>query len=82
VAATRSQIAQALLIQFELTYHKPVMMHEFSRSFGPGFASRAFHDAVLELGSRSVYPPWRAARCHSPRTELMGSATWKVKSRG
>src|SRR5262249_17134695 len=45
------------------------MMHEFSRSRDPEFASRA-GATVLELGSRSVYSKparrgaWRASCCH------------------
>jgi len=33
VAATRSQIAHALLIQFKFIHHKPLMMHGETTAF-------------------------------------------------
>src|SRR4029077_1650566 len=67
VATAQSQIAHALLIQFKFIHHKPVMMHAFhddweplaivrarekaEKTLGAKFNIRAFHDAVLELGS-------------------------------
>ena len=67
MATAQSQIAHALLIQFEFVHRKPVMMHTFhdvggelaivrarekaGKTLGAKFNIRAFHDAVLELGS-------------------------------
>ena len=67
MATAQSRIAHALLIQFEFIHHKPVMMPEFhddwdelaimrasekaEKMLGAKFNIRAFHDAVLELGS-------------------------------
>jgi hypothetical protein len=50
VATAQSQIAHALLIQFEFIHHKPLMMHEFRDYLIWDSRSRA-GVAVLELGS-------------------------------